>query len=74
MTPSSTVEWILRREHRDVACVRRETDRGIELSVTFCGLLVAKYVASTLTHATAWAASRRESWQAAGYEVLRAAA
>ena len=57
MTPRVTVEWTLRRDHSDVRCTRCETDRGIELSVTFCGLLVAR---------------RRESWQAAGYELLRA--
>ena len=72
--PQVTVEWILRRDHSDVRCMRRETARGIELSVTFCGLLVAACVASTLAHAATWASSRRESWQAAGFELLSAAA
>jgi hypothetical protein len=67
MAPSTTVEWILRREHADVRCTRCETDGGIELTVTFGGLLVARFVTSTLAHAAAWAANRRESWQAAGW-------
>lgn len=67
MAPRTTVEWILRRDHADVRCTRCETDQGIELTVTFCGLLVARCVASTLTHAAAWASNRRESWQAAGW-------
>jgi len=67
MAPGTTVEWTLRRDHADVQCTRRETERGIELTITFCGLLVARSVASTLAHAAAWATSRRESWQAVGW-------
>ncbi|HZT75155.1 MAG TPA: hypothetical protein VFA27_00755 [Vicinamibacterales bacterium] len=64
---------MLRRDHTDVRCTRCETEHGIELSVTFCGLLVARCVASTFAHAAEWATRRRESWQAAGYQLLRAA-
>ncbi len=69
MTPDETVEWILSRDHADVRCTRRNTDHGIELSVTFRGLPVARCVTSTLAHAASWASSRRESWQAAGFEL-----
>lgn len=73
MSPVPITEWTLRRDHADVTCTRRETDRGIEVSVTFCGLPVAKCVTTTLAHALEWALSRRDSWLAAGYETASAA-
>ena len=71
MFSGETVEWIVCRGEADVRCTRRDTDRGIELSVTFRGLPVARCVASTLAHAAKWAASRLDSWREVGYEVLR---
>jgi hypothetical protein len=74
MFSRETVEWVVCRGEADVKCTRRDTDRGIELSVWFRGLLVARCVASTMTHAANWAANRLDSWRAAGYEVLRSTA
>lgn len=69
-----TVEWVLCRDEADVRCTRRDTQMGIELSITFRGLLVARCVTSTVDHASEWASRLRESWQAVGFEMLGAPA
>lgn len=69
MLSQATVEWILRRGDHDVTCTRHQTERGIELKVTFRGLPVAAYVTAAVEHADAWVHSRLESWQEMGYEM-----
>lgn len=67
MTPDATIDWVLRRNENDVTCAYRETDRGIEVSVTFSGLPTAQRLTRTIAEARAWMARVREGWEAAGW-------
>ena len=55
------------RGDAEVRCMRRDTDAGVELSVTFSGLRTAQFVARTLDDARTRVDEIRRSWEALGY-------
>ena len=61
------VEWTMSRDDAEVVCTRRDTDYGVELSVTFLGLRTAQIVAKTLDEARSRGERIRQSWEAVGY-------
>ena len=67
MSPDATIDWILRRDEKDVTCTHRKTDRGIEVSVTFSGLPTAQRLTHTIAEARSWMGRVREAWEAAGW-------
>ncbi len=66
---NNVVEWTLCRDNAHVVCARRDTSRGIEVSVTFSGLPTAQYLTGTLREAHTWVLRVRESWEAAGWRL-----
>jgi hypothetical protein len=61
------VEFAVSRGSAEVVCVRRETDAGVEVSVTFSGLRTAQFIAPTEDAAHARADEIRRAWEALGY-------
>lgn len=53
-----------------VECVRRDTDAGVELLVTFAGLRTAQFLARTLDEARSRVDEIRRAWEAVGYAGL----
>ena len=67
------VEWTMIRGEAEVVCIRRDTARGVELSVTFSGLPTAQYVTRTLSEARDLMEKVRRGWEAAGWAPFRSA-
>ncbi len=61
------VEWTMSCGEAEVVCTRRDTDHGVELSVTFSGLRTAHFVARTIDEARSRGEQIRQSWEAVGY-------
>jgi hypothetical protein len=68
------VEWTMIRGDAEVVCIRRDTARGIELSVTFSGLPTAQYLTRTLAEARELMEKVRRGWEAAGWAPFAASA
>jgi hypothetical protein len=61
------IEWTVSRGDAEVVCTLCDTDRGVELSVTFAGLRTAHYVARTVDEAHDRGERIRQAWEAVGY-------
>ena len=55
------------RGDSEVRCMRRDTDAGVEFSVTFSGLRTAQFLARTIDDARTRVDEIRRSWEALGY-------
>ena len=55
------------RGDAEVVCVRRDTDAGVEMSITFDGLRTGQFLAKSLEEARRRIEHIRQSWEALGY-------
>jgi hypothetical protein len=64
---AGTIEFTMSRGAAEVVCMRRDTDAGVEVCVTFSGLRTAQFLARSEDDARMRAEEIRRSWEALGY-------
>jgi hypothetical protein len=70
-TSGGTVRWVLAKEFQaEIACVVRPLNDGVDVQVTYDGLLIGGRVCHDEWQALMWAEERRREWLARGWSDL----
>lgn len=63
-----TVRWVLAKEYQaEIACIVRPLADGVDVQVTYDGLLIGGRVCHDESQALLWAEERRREWLARGW-------